>query len=147
MKFTKHLLLVSFLLLQSASALAANWVQVEAADERQLFIELESISRIGNKVQCWVNTNYDEPQTEKYPIDDNNNKYSSSLFFYEFDCYNRTYDIVEIIEYSEKERGGTVIKNLSYPSSKTPSKTPSRIPPGTVAESLMKFACQQSKKK
>jgi hypothetical protein len=137
MQFTKHLLLVSFLLLQSASALAANWVQVAESDDAQCFIETESIRRIGDKVQCWESRNYDEPRTL------GEHTYSSDLVFKEFDCYNRTCKLLFIIHYSEKDRRGSSVFYATYSS----SDIPSRIVPESVGEVMMKFLCQQSKKK
>ena len=93
---------------------------------------------LANKVQCWGSINYNEPQTQKYPIDENNNKYSSLLYFTEYDCYNRTSRDLEFTDYFEKDRGGSVVQSGSLTSS-----SPSRIRPGSVAEALMEFACKQ----
>ena len=142
MKFTKHLLLVAFLLLQSASAFAANWVLVGASYNSQSFIDTDSMIREGNKVQCWVSTNYNEPQTDIFAIDYKNDKYSSDISFIEYDCYKRTSRDLEFTSYSEKDRGGSVVRNVTLSSS-----SPSRIRPGSVAEALLNFACKQSMKK
>ena len=144
MKFTKHLILVAFLLLQSISAFAANWVLVGASDNSQSFIDTESMIRAGNKVQCWVSTNYNEPQTDILAVDFKNDKYLSDLFFIEYDCYNRTRIALEFTEYSQKDRRGSVVKTLSSIAS---SSDPSRIRPESVDEALLNFACKQLMKK
>lgn len=143
MKFTKHLILLAFLLLQSVSAFAANWVFVGESANSQYYIDKESMIRTGSKVQCWMRTNYNDPQTEKYPIVDTNNKYSSDLSYSEYDCYNRTLRGLEFNSYSEKDGGGSVVKSHSF----TSSTHLIRIPPGTVAEAVMKFVCKLSMKK
>ena len=131
MKFTKHLILVAFLLLQSVSAFASNWVLVAESADIQYYIDKASMIRTGNQVQCWVKRNYNELQTEKYPIDNKNDKYSSVLLFTEFDCYNRTSRVLEYTEYSEKDSGGSGVQSGSFT-----SRTSSRIRPGSVGEDL-----------
>ena len=142
MKFTKPLILVAFLLLQSAYAFAANWVLVAESADSQFYIDTASMIRTGNKVQCWVSSNYNEPQKEIFAIDYEKDKYSSNLYFTEYDCYNRTSRVLELTEYSEKDRRGSVVRNHSFTLS-----TPSRIRPESVDEALLVFVCKQSKNK
>lgn len=143
MKTAKQILLIAFLLLQSIPALAANWELVgESTGSDQYYIETESIRRVGNKVQCWETHNYNEPQFEQNPLNHYNNKYSSAVHFVEYDCFSKTFMSLQIVEYSDKDRNGSVIYSKEFPPT-----TSSRVIPGTVSEMLMMFACKLSRKK
>jgi len=139
MKTAKQILLIAFLLLQSIPALAANWELVgELSNGDQWYIETESLRRKANSVECWVSTNFAQPQTEN-----NSNKiYQSNSAFCSYDCDNWTTRAYDLIYYSEKNRSGEVVRSLT-----DEKGFQTRVVPGSISEALMKFACKLSKKK
>ena len=138
MKNMKMFLIVALFVLISIPAEAVNWVKVtEGSDGTQWYVETESIRRVGTQVECWLTCNYAKPQIVRDTL------FLSSVDFFRYDCYNRTTQMLQCTLYSEADRKGDVLGDYAFGD----KEKLSRIIPGTVQETLMKFVCQESGRK
>lgn len=125
-------------------AQAANWVWMgELSDSSQTYVETETIKKVGGKVECWVTINYPKAKFVELTLGTNNKTYLSSVSFQEFDCMNRTVQVLELTHFSGSNRSGESVKTVRA----NRGEGFSRVIPGSALEAMMMFVCKRSRPK
>ena len=120
----------------SLPAHAANWVDVAGNDEVTVFVDTESIRRVGNRVRTWLKWKWAKPQAVpgSYP----SKTYQSEKQLQVSDCKDRTLAIAQGIRYAAPDDGDVVD---SYTIEEKAWKF-SEAAPETIGETLIRFACK-----
>ena len=117
------------LLAVAGNSLAAEWVKI-GEDERVItYANSEAAREAGNEVKLWWLSDFKTAQTN------NGDVYLSSRRQYEFDCKKGEYRPLFFARHSGKmAEGNTVYSSSAMGEWK-------RVPPNTLGETLLKFAC------
>jgi len=127
----KKIILLLLLSGLSSSALA-EWVEVVKEDGLTILGNPATVRRQGNLVRMWDMSDYGSKQKLT------GNSYLSKLLFAEYDCANEKYRSLYLSVHKENSGDG----NLLYATDVDDFWRP--VPPGSVAENLLKFACEKS---
>lgn len=124
-----RLLLVTLLLLSSAPAYA-EWVAVErSSDGETVYVDPDAIRRKGDLAKQWELYDYKTAKTDRY------GSYLSSRGQAEYDCVEERLRMLALTTFAGNMLSGKLVHNGSRETTWEP------VAPGTVGETLWKFAC------
>lgn len=123
---------VLLLVMAASNSAVAAWVKVSEDERSVIYANLEPIRETGNEVKLWWMSDFKTAQTS------NDDMYLSSRRQYEFDCQKGEYRPLFFSRHSENMAKGMVV----YSNSATGEWK--RVPPNTVGEILLKFACGEA---
>lgn len=127
----KKLIVCIFLLFMGTVA-HAGWVEISNNPLGDAyFIDPTTKKRFGNVVQLWTMHNH---VSRRYLVA---KPYLSSKAFYQFNCNQNTSRITSMTWYSGNMGTGAIVV-----SENTPNEPWEPVPPGTVRQSTLNYACR-----
>ncbi len=113
------------------TAASADWVRVDSnAGGDIIYLDPVTKSRTGKIVRIWAALDYLKPKVW------NGKAYFSSRFYYQFDCFERTSQGLQVTGFTDRMLTGEVVGSNNKPQDK------SFIEPGTSGEKLLNFVCK-----
>lgn len=125
--------IVTLLALTVCTSAMAEWKEISTDDEVTVLVNPSSIRKNGNKVKLWSMFDYEKPQ------DLSGDAYLSAKYQDEFDCKEEQSRSLYISIHSKNMGAGRVVFTNAVTSEWRP------VPPDTVQEILMKYACRKRK--
>lgn len=109
----KHIIIfpiVMLVMLFSSSAMA-EWAKIDdfVGDGRNVFVDIDSAERNGDRVTMWTLTNYAGPREVS------NKEHMSTKTLEEYDCNNEQYRTLSIYWFSEHDAEGDVFYEETAP--------------------------------
>jgi hypothetical protein len=124
-------LLIGLALSLVATAASAQWVLVTtAADDDRYYTEPTTKRRTGNIVRMWELVDFKKSRVFA------GQTYNSERVYWQYDCSERTRQYLQSHGYSGQMGAGEMI------GSTTQAGVKFFVPPNTVAETLLDFACK-----
>jgi hypothetical protein len=127
----KKLLLAILLTLISTNAMA-EWVLIAMGENANLYADIKSKRKLGNKVKVWNLYDFKAPETL------NGKQALSMVIFNEYDCINETYKTLSSSFYSGNMQQGASIGSKTFAIGET-THTP--IVPNTIQHTGWEKAC------
>lgn len=129
----KKIVFILLSVLISSSALA-EWTWVGGGgDGSDIYMDLESVRRDGEKVKLWTMQNF-KPSSGKIKP-----KYLSNKSYWEFDCKQELARIPGITIYSGKKGSGSIVE-----SDYNVNKAWLPVPPGTIGQMIFDAGCDET---
>lgn len=128
----KKLLLTTLLTLISTSAMA-GWVLIDGNNNGDLYADVKSIRKVGNKVKMWTLVDFKVPQDVR-----GHESYLSFVVYDEYDCVDATTKTLSANFYSENMQKGSVVHSSNYA---VGERTNDPVAPNTLAETAWLKAC------
>lgn len=128
----RRAILMVMLAVVSNSA-TAKWVEVAGNDRYTSYADPATIRKVGNKVKMWDLNDFKTRQAWK--PGEGTGPYMSSKSLFEYDCKEEQMRMLSLSRHAENMSGGEVVASTDDPSNW------SAVSPGSVGESLWKFAC------
>lgn len=126
---------IVFTIATASAAHAATWVSLGDSRGTTLDVDAESITRSGDTVKVWTRRTFDSPKA-----DPRGEPYYSTKALNVVDCAART---TAVIQYSHfKDRDGS--RTLHSSPNMERELVGRAVVPGSVMDTVMKFACSQS---
>jgi hypothetical protein len=108
------------------------------ADDMRVFIDYDSIAKVGPKLKAWVLYNFPtSKQTTQYQPKD----YRSVLELTHYDCAERTSGAVQSVAYAGEMGSGQVMSEWDKPPHFT------EVVPGSVGETVLMRVCTHTRGK
>jgi hypothetical protein len=125
----KRLLFITLLSLTGFSA-KAEWVLANVSNAGNAYVDPTSIKRTGNIVRVWELVDYAKPQVVAGMA------YQSDRVLRQYDCVEKTSQLLQIATFSGKMLAGEVVitDTKAYP--------PAFVAPGSNGDVLLNFACK-----
>lgn len=141
----KKLVIFVLLFFYSALAFSSNWVPVDASGYLSknnlsiVWIDAESMQKIGHKVKVWVRWNFSDKKTidGSFPV----KYYKEIKVFNIFRCDNRSVSTDQIVYYSDASDSANVVDQVYFENSEYRAVTPD-----TMEENVFKFVCNVNSK-
>ena len=128
----KKLILALLIIAFSTSAMAA-WTLIDSNDEFDIYVDIASKRKVGNKVKAWTLYDYKSPQTLTP-----NGQHLSTARQHEYDCVNETSRFLSFANYTEHMQTGSVVYSFTF---KPTDPDVVAILPNSNGESVFKVAC------
>lgn len=128
--------LLTAVLVFTAEASAANWVEVGGSDAVVVSVDTESLRRSGTQVRSWLKWQWSKPLDvpNTYPV----KQYKLERQLQVSDCKNRTFAIAQGVRYSD-ETGNDVVDSYIVAEK---SWQFSEAVPETLGESIVRYVCK-----
>jgi|LakMenEpi03Aug12_release.lakeMendotaPanAssembly.Ray.scaffolds.fasta_scaffold958502_2 hypothetical protein len=126
-KFLLYTILMTF-----TSIAQAEWLKLVEDKEMKLFVETNSIKKLGNIVTYWELFDYSNIQSV------NEKQYYSKKIKKELNCNAEEYNTLTATAYSENMGFGKVVQSYKYD-----SKEFEHIIPETIGYRVYKFVCNK----
>ncbi len=123
-------LIISLMLLVTATAANAEWTLVDSSAELVQYVDRTTVQRKGNFAKVW-NLRDLKKSSKNYQ----GNYYFSQKALEEYDCVGNKIRLISLVQYGQKMGGGTVVDFQNGTSPWIP------VVPQTVGETLWKIAC------
>lgn len=131
------ILLIPLLLALSPITQAADWVFVSSSDDgTKYYIDVENITKDKKMINYWVLAEL--PASER--ISDGSKTFKSKKDKHIANCQTKEFGIEFQVNYSGSMGTGNTVNFMRYSGALDP------IPPGTVGEKIINFACSIAKK-
>lgn len=99
--------LLAFCGLLTGTAGAANWVKVVDSNHSRVFVDTDSISRVGDIVSAWYKRDFAHP----IPSEKSGQQYKTSKVLSYYNCADREVAPARWITYAEWDASGKPISN------------------------------------
>jgi hypothetical protein len=124
-------LLIGLVLSVIATTVSAEWVFVTDGENGDMFyVDPATKRRTGNVVRIWALTDFKKPSTFA------GKEYNSERAYRQYDCFEITTQTLQANGFSGKMGAGEVVGSTSQAGAKV------FVPPKTIAEILLNFACK-----
>jgi hypothetical protein len=124
---TLHALVILQML--SVPPVFAEWVLIDSNEKAKIYVDPETIQRKGVFVTIWVLDDFQTAHTRS------SGRYLSSRAQEEHDCIEQRFRLLALANFSGSMGSGKEVYSSSGESKWA------TIPPGTLAQSVWKFAC------
>lgn len=132
-----HLFIIALLALPTI-AHSAKWVSVGGNDEVTVYVDTDSMRRVGTKAKTWLKWDWTKPQ--ELPGTSLSKTYQFEKQLQISDCRDLTLAIAQGIRYADRE-GNEVVDSYAVDGKAWKFSEPA---PETIGESLVKFACKST---
>lgn len=124
------------LLLATAPALAATWLEVTGGEKSKVSIDINSMAPIKGYWKVWVKTDFEEYQsTQTYPV----KKFKQVKYLQYFNCKEKTYTTTQWHAYGDD---GDVVESTN---SKLNAGAFTDLVPDSIGDSVFSFVCRGKK--
>lgn len=124
--------------LLARSADAAHWEKIVDSKTSSIFVDTDSINRIGDIVTAWYRRDFNQPMV----ADKNHLLYRSSKVLNYYNCTDREIASARWITYEKKGGTGKVISN-----EKVITLAYGDVLPGEASEAIFNFVCKYVKQR
>ena len=138
-KFETAILILILISAFAEISIAADWVQVASSDLSNVFVDVQSIKRTGQKVKVWTKWVYNKPFVVSGSESTKPVKVEKSLIV--FLCDKRKFASLDTTQYAEQESPANVVSKVSHED--TPSLQYNDINPGSLGEITMDYVCKR----
>ena len=121
------------LLLMVSTSVFAEWTRVGSDGEITVFVDLQTIRKVGSKVKMWTLMDFKTVQ-QVSTLD--TTTYLSGANHKEYDCEEETTRFLDIHRYSENIASGHIVYSQT-----NMKDEPESVIPGTLPEQLLRIAC------
>ena len=128
--------LIIFCGLAVGNARATHWVEVVGTSNSQIFVDTDSIIRMGNIVAAWYRRDFQHTM----PVANSHRTYKSSKIYNFYNCSANEIASAEWITYSEKGGLGNIVTKDSV----SPLEY-ADIPLGETGKPVFDFICKHAK--
>jgi hypothetical protein len=121
------------LLLMVSTSVFAEWTRVGSDGEITVFVDLQTIRKVGSKVKMWTLMDFKTVQ-QVSTLD--TTTYLSGANHKEYDCEEEATRFLDIHRYSENIASGHIVYSQT-----NMKDEPESVIPGTLPEQLLRIAC------
>lgn len=122
--------------LLAGSADAAHWEKVVDSKTSRIYVDTDSINRIGDIVTAWYRRDFNQPMVSEK----NHRLYKSSKVLNYYNCTSREIAPARWITYEKQDGTGKILSN-----EKVISLTYGDVLPGEAGEAIFNFVCKYNK--
>jgi len=126
--------IVVLLLLMFSTNVLAEWTRVDSDGEITVFVDVQTIRKVGSKVKMWTLMDFKTVQQFISTLD--TIRYLSGANHKEYDCEEETTRFLDFHWYSENIASGHIVYSQT-----NMKEEPESVIPGTLPEQLLRIAC------
>lgn len=131
--FRSSLIITTYLVMFSSSAFAVNWLKIGGSSDVDVYVDIETITRSGDKAECWILWDYKKPQVDVV----SKKRYLSAITLSYYYCKSKSSAVKSNTKYSGSFGQGNVVYSFEMPF----ELSSSRLIPGTLGEAMCDFVC------